>query len=82
MRPSSVARLDNLFAATPLPWGEGGAKRRVRVRGTSVACPHPALRATFSPREKDTATVRSAVLDNSGHGPPPQFALSDCGGVL
>ena len=39
----------------PLPLGEGGAKRRVRVRMPKlfVVRPHPALRATFSRREKD-----------------------------
>jgi len=37
------------------PLGEGGAKRRVRVRMPKlfVVRPHPALRATFSRREKD-----------------------------
>jgi hypothetical protein len=52
MRLSSVARLDNLFARVPLPRGEGRAKRRVRVQDSTLD-PHPALRATFSPREKD-----------------------------
>src|SRR5262245_10645034 len=40
----------------PLPPGEGGAKRRVRpcMARVSARRPHPALRATFSRREKDS----------------------------
>jgi hypothetical protein len=37
---------------SPLPPGEGAAKRRVRDF-QDLKIPHPALRATFSRREKD-----------------------------
>src|SRR5678810_919706 len=52
-----------VFANCPLPRGEGGAKRRVRAarRNFSSSDPHPALRATFSPREKDTLLTLGAL---------------------
>ena len=52
----------------PLPLGEGGAKRRVRVRMPKlfVVRPHPALRATFSRREKDPPRRSFTILDSSG----------------
>src|SRR6188508_1155373 len=52
-----------VFANRPLPRGEGGAKRRVRAarRNLSSSDPHPALRATFSPREKDTLLTLGAL---------------------
>jgi hypothetical protein len=42
----------------PLPTGEGAAKQRVRSttrKIISFGTPHPALRATFSRREKDAS---------------------------
>ena len=45
----------------PLPSGEGGAERRVRVRECVNLGPHPALRATFSQREKDTPSGFSLI---------------------
>src|SRR6266480_6969638 len=45
----------------PLPSGEGGAERRVRVRECVNLGPHPALRATFSRREKDTPSSFSLI---------------------
>ena len=44
-----------------LPSGEGGAERRVRVRECVNLGPHPALRATFSQREKDTPSGFSLI---------------------
>src|SRR4051812_25133663 len=43
----------NASGQIPLPKGEGAAKRRVRGEETSLCTPHPALRATLSPRERD-----------------------------
>src|SRR5438128_3282589 len=45
----------------PLPSAEGGAERRVRVRECVNLGPHPALRATFSQREKDTPSGFSLI---------------------
>src|SRR5205823_12981162 len=44
-----------------LPSGEGGAERRVRVRECVNLGPHPALRATFSRREKDMPSGCSLI---------------------
>src|SRR5262249_16985641 len=48
-------KLKTCFGEIPLPPGEGAAKRRVRA----PTDPHPALRATFSRREKDSARTVS-----------------------
>ena len=50
MRISAFIQNRNLFARGPLPLGERAAKRRVKEK----MGPHPALRATFSQREKDS----------------------------
>src|SRR5262245_53829790 len=52
-----------VLARIPLPPGEGAAKRRVRGENLEGSCPHPALRATFSRREKDTAHSSSPDRD-------------------
>src|SRR5207248_7018611 len=53
----------------PLPSGEGGAERRVRVRECVNLGPHPALRATFSQTEKDTPSgfslIWTTVVENN-----------------
>ena len=55
---------DRISRQGPSPPGEGAAKRRVRDLSHD-ASPHPALRATFSRREKDLLATLSADLDRT-----------------
>jgi hypothetical protein len=45
--------LEKVLGRIPLLKGEGGAKHRVRGTKKNVFTPHPALRATLSPQERD-----------------------------
>ena len=66
----------------PLPSGEGGAERRVRVRECVNLGPHPALflmlrpvglalrAATFSQREKDTPSGFSLIWTTAVYDRP------------
>src|SRR5438046_4391251 len=86
-----VFQFVRMYVCVPLPSGEGGAERRVRVRECVNLGPHPALRATFSRREKDTPSYFSliwtiVVCDRprsrtwkiaGGHRPPLQHVQSE-----
>src|SRR5215831_11017175 len=54
-----VALVCGVCRESPLPLGEGAAKRRVRVPKCGEIYPHRALRATFSQGEKDRPVVWS-----------------------
>src|SRR5438034_5998263 len=70
---ASVSVWPSCKGRVPLPSGEGGAERRVRVRECVNLGPHPALfieaspcrarasRPSFSQREKDTPSVLSLI---------------------